>query len=57
LSVPRGIAGANGRDIKAARFIQRHNESDWVQLVPKKDSGLASPEDVFLVKVSYWLSR
>jgi hypothetical protein len=31
-------------DIKAARFIQRHN-------------GLASPDDVFLVKVSYWLSR
>jgi hypothetical protein len=43
--------------IKAARFIQRHNESDWVQLVPKKHSGLASPDDVFLVKVSYWLSR
>ncbi len=36
---------APGRDawgINAARFIQRRNESDWLQLVPKKENGLAS---------------
>ena len=35
----------SGRDawgINAARFIQRRNESDWLQLVPKKENGLAS---------------
>jgi hypothetical protein len=57
LSVPWGLLALMAGDINAARFIQRHNESDWVQLVPKKHSGLASPDDVFLVKVSYWLSR
>lgn len=28
--------------INASRFIQRKNESDWLELVPKKESGLAS---------------
>ena len=28
--------------INASRFIQRRNETDWLQLVPKKESGLAS---------------
>ncbi|HSL23807.1 MAG TPA: DUF5916 domain-containing protein [Vicinamibacterales bacterium] len=28
--------------INAERFIQRRNESDWLELVPKKESGLAS---------------
>ena len=36
---------SGGRDawgINASRFIQRRNESDWLQLVPKAESGLAS---------------
>jgi hypothetical protein len=28
--------------INAARFIQRKNETDWLELVPKKESGIAS---------------
>lgn len=40
LRFPRTERDAWG--INAARFIQRRNESDWLQLVPKKDSGLAS---------------
>jgi hypothetical protein len=28
--------------INAARYIQRKNETDWLELVPKKESGLAS---------------
>lgn len=28
--------------INASRFIQRKNESDWLELVPKSESGLAS---------------
>jgi hypothetical protein len=28
--------------INAERYIQRKNESDWLELVPKKESGLAS---------------
>jgi hypothetical protein len=28
--------------INAARYIQRRNETDWLQLVPKKENGLAS---------------
>ena len=28
--------------LNASRFIQRKNESDWLALVPKKESGLAS---------------
>jgi len=40
LRFPRSARDAWG--INAARFIQRRNESDWLQLVPKKESGLAS---------------
>jgi hypothetical protein len=40
LRFPRAERDAWG--INAARFIQRRNESDWLQLVPKKESGLAS---------------
>lgn len=40
LRFPRAERDAWG--INAARFIQRRNESDWLQLVPKKENGLAS---------------
>jgi uncharacterized protein DUF5916/cellulose/xylan binding protein with CBM9 domain len=40
LRFPRSAREAWG--VNAARFIQRRNESDWLQLVPKKESGLAS---------------
>jgi uncharacterized protein DUF5916/cellulose/xylan binding protein with CBM9 domain len=40
LRFPRTERDAWG--INAVRFIQRRNESDWLQLVPKKESGLAS---------------
>jgi hypothetical protein len=39
----RIAAGVNGIwGINASRFIHRKNETDWLELVPKKDSGLAS---------------
>jgi hypothetical protein len=40
LRFPRAERDAWG--INAARFIQRRNETDWLELVPKKESGLAS---------------
>lgn len=40
LRFPRAERDAWG--VNAVRFIQRRNESDWLQLVPKKESGLAS---------------
>jgi hypothetical protein len=36
-SSPQQVWGIN-----AARYIQRKNETDWLELVPKKESGLAS---------------
>ncbi len=40
LRFPRAERDAWG--VNAARFIQRRNESDWLQLTPKKENGLAS---------------
>jgi uncharacterized protein DUF5916/cellulose/xylan binding protein with CBM9 domain len=40
LRFPRRARDAWG--INASRFIQRRNETDWLQLVPKKENGLAS---------------